>query len=188
MKHILERREWTRLNEAYFSKGSAFEKSKEKAIAIMSKLSDKGLSPVAAAAVVGNMFKESVFDPNARSPDVGYVGLCQWGGPRKAKLMAKPKWNTVDTQIDFIMDELATLTYFDKATQKKVLIKDAITNAATPEKAAELFARRYEVCADPTSEKRINGAKEIHDIYVSQIAAFTGPDSSADVMLDEPVP
>lgn len=38
--------------------------------------------------------------------------------------------------------------------------------------------------ADPTSEKRINGAKEIHDIYVSQIAAFTGPDSSADAMLD----
>ena len=57
------------------------------------------------------------------------------------------------------------------------------------EAAAEKVGRKYEVCADPTSPKRINGAREIHDLYseeLKKMTAFPGPDYSADDQLEEP--
>lgn len=181
MRHILERKEWIQINESFFSEGAPFAKHKDKAMQIMDKLvNEKGYSVKLAAALAGNMFKESGFNPAIESPGGTYVGLIQWGGGRKAKLKGKPNWKTVDAQIDFIDEELS-------GAYSKV--KAAIEASPTVEAAAEAVGRKYEVCADPTSEKRIKGAKEIHDMYLEELknmTAFPGPDYSADAQLEEP--
>ena len=184
MRHILERKEWIRINESYFSEGAPFAKHKDKAMQIMDKLvNEKGYSVKLAAALVGNMFKESVFDPKAIGRDKDgneFVGLIQWGGGRKDALKKKPNWNTIETQINFLDGEL-------RGAYSKV--KAAIEAEPTVEAAAEKVGRKYEVCADPTSPKRINGAREIHDMYSEELmkmTAFPGPDYSADAELEEP--
>lgn len=181
MRHILERKEWILLNESFFGEGAPFAKHKDKAMQIMDKLvNEKGYSVKLAAALAGNMFKESGFNPAIESPGGTYVGLVQWGGGRKAKLKSKPNWKTVDAQIDFIDEELS-------GAYSKV--KAAIEAAPTVEAAAETVGRKYEVCADPTSEKRIKGAREIHDMYSDELlkmTAFPGIDHSADDLLEEP--
>lgn len=182
MKHILERKEWIRINESFFKEGSPYAKHKDKAMQIMDKLvNEKGYSVKLAAALAGNMFKESGFNPAIESPGGTYVGLVQWGGGRKDKLKKKPNWKSLDTQINFIEEEL-------NGSYSKV--KAAIEAAPTVEAAAEIVGRKYEVCADPTSEKRIQGAKEIHDMYSEELlkmTAFPGPDFSADDNLELPV-
>ena len=184
MRHILERKEWIRINESYFSEGAPFAKHKDKAMQIMDKLvNEKGYSVKLAAALVGNMFKESVFDPKAIGRDAKgneFVGLIQWGGGRKDKLKKLPNWNTIETQINFLDGEL-------RGAYSKV--KAAIEAEPTVEAAAAKVGLKYEVCADPTSPKRINGAREIHDMYSEELmkmTAFPGPDYSADAELEEP--
>jgi hypothetical protein len=181
MKHLLERKEWIRINESFFSEGAPFAKDKAKAIDIMNKLvNEKGYSVKLAAALVGNMFKESVFNPKAIGRDAKgneFVGLVQWGGGRKDKLKKKPNWNTIDVQIDFIDEELS-------GAYSKV--KAAIEAAVTVEAAAEAVGKKYEVCADSTSEKIIKGAREIYDMYMEKVTAFPGPDYSADLDMETP--
>jgi hypothetical protein len=84
---------------------------------------------------------------------------------------------TIDTQLKFIDEEL-------KGAYAKV--KEAIDAAPTVEKAAEIVGRRYEVCADPTSEKRIKGAREIYDMYMPNLTAFTPPTLTDDDFTDQP--
>jgi hypothetical protein len=178
MKHLLERKEWLRVNEAFFNQGSPYEKHKDTIMTIMDKLvKDYSYSPQLAAALAGNMFKESGFNPAIESPGGTYVGLIQWGGGRKAKLKAKPNWKTIDTQLKFIDDEF-------KGAYAKV--KKAIEAAPTVEKAAEIVGRRYEVCADPTSEKRIKGAREIYDMYMPNLTAFIPPTLTDTDFIDQP--
>jgi hypothetical protein len=181
MKHLLERKEWIRINESFFSEGAPFAKDKAKAIEIMDKLvNEKGYSVKLAAALVGNMFKESVFDPKAIGRDSKgneFVGLVQWGGGRKDKLKKKPNWNTIGVQVDFIDEELS-------GAYSKV--KAVIEAQATVEAAAEMVGRKYEVCADPTSPKRIKGAREIYDMYMEKLSAFTPPTLTDDDFTDQP--
>lgn len=77
-------------------------------------LIQRGLSPVAAAGLVGNMGAESGYqsDINERSGGGGY-GLMQWTGPRRAELTqyaADTGGSAADphTQLDFMMKELGT--------------------------------------------------------------------------------
>lgn len=159
MKYILTLGELTQLNESYFAKGDDFEKYREKALLIMDKLVDQyQYSPKLAAALVGNMFKESKFNPNVGT---SHIGIIQWGsiGQRKEKLLKLPNWNTLDGQLKYIDIEL------NGAYSK---VKKLAEEAATVEQAAEIIARKYEVCSDPTHPQRINSAKEIYDIYNSE--------------------
>jgi hypothetical protein len=65
MKHLLERKEWLRVNEAFFNQGSPYEKHKGTIMTIMDRLvKDYSYSPQLAAALAGNMFKESGLSQN----------------------------------------------------------------------------------------------------------------------------
>ena len=116
----------------------------EDGLEIVGGLVDRGFDPKVAAAIVGNMWQESRFDPTAESPGSTYVGLIQWGnynnqktgpGARKTNLMSKPNWKSIDTQLDYIKAELS-------GAYKSIV--PAIMSASTIEGAAEIVARRYE--------------------------------------------
>lgn len=71
------------------------------------------LLPHQADGIVGNIMQESAFNTGARNPGDGSdgsdsVGLAQWNGQRARNLKAfgGDNWNTLDTQLDFIMHEL----------------------------------------------------------------------------------
>lgn len=116
----------------------------EDGLELIDGLVDRGVDPKVAAALVGNMWQESKFNPAIKSTGSTYVGLIQWGdylgkstgpGARKTNLMSKPNWQSVDTQLDYIKTEL-------EGTYKNIV--PAIANASTIESAAEIVARRYE--------------------------------------------
>jgi hypothetical protein len=75
-------------------------------------LVDRGLSPVAAAGVVGNLRAESNLDPTNATGDNGTAfGLAQWRGPRFAALqqMAAQQgkdWRDPSVQLDHLVSEL----------------------------------------------------------------------------------
>jgi hypothetical protein len=80
---------------------------------LMQRLMRGGMSRMQAAAVVGNLKRESNFDPNAYNSEEGAYGLMQWRGPRFQALQGfansqgKP-WNDPGVQADFIGHELRT--------------------------------------------------------------------------------
>jgi len=112
----------------------------ESGLEIIKGLVNRGFKPKTAAAIAGNMWIESKFNPaiigQGKDP---YVGLIQWGsvGKRKQKLMAKPNWKKTETQLDFIKQEFDTVGAYKQALP-------SIDSAQTPEKAAEIVSRRYE--------------------------------------------
>lgn len=73
-------------------------------------LINAGYSEIAVAAVMGNIYGESGFDPKAQN-SIGAVGLCQWLGGRKSKLIdyaasESSTWEDVDIQINFLKTEI----------------------------------------------------------------------------------
>lgn len=65
----------------------------------------KGLKSYQAAAFVGNLYQESRLDPTVVN-SIGATGIAQWLGPRKANLLKKRNYTTLQTQLDFIWEEL----------------------------------------------------------------------------------
>jgi hypothetical protein len=128
----------------------------EDGLEIVDGLVDRGFDPKVAAAIAGNMWQESKFNPAVRDASAPYVGLVQWGSPggRKQKLINKPNWNTLDAQLDYVKHEFDTISAFKS-------IIPAATSAPTIQKAAEIVARKYEGCADPTNPNRLNSAAQL---------------------------
>ncbi len=81
-----------------------FSRNKEQA---MNYFQNKGLKPHQAAGLVGNLIRESRLDPEAKNPSSGAMGLAQWLGDRKKKLVKKYGNNpTFEQQLDFVWEEL----------------------------------------------------------------------------------
>jgi LysM repeat protein len=81
-----------------------------KGVSLARQLMSRGFSDIEAAAIVGNMWAESTFKPEAKNA-IGAFGLLQWLGPRKKELIkfAKSKGanpRNLSTQLDFIKFEL----------------------------------------------------------------------------------
>lgn len=74
-------------------------------------LKANGLSDIAVAAVMGNIYGESAFNPLAVESNGEGIGLCQWSFGRKEQLIkyAESKgttWQDVNTQIEFLLGEI----------------------------------------------------------------------------------
>jgi hypothetical protein len=186
MKHILPLNEWLQINEAYFAEGSAYSAYREKGLNIMTILVDKyGFSPILAAAICGNIFAESKFDPTSVS-STGHTGLVQWGDNRLANLKKLANWKSVDTQLSFIDSELRK-NYFtvNKPVKPKIDVLTASTaseeeKSAAVLKAADIITLNYEGAA-PSAIRR-NSAKELYDLYMSLQIKPTEPEEK-----EEPV-
>ncbi len=103
----------------------------------------KGVSPVAAAAIVGNVEGESSFNSSVVN-EIGCSGLFQHGGGRltKLKALANQKgtsWTDVQTQLEFMWSELEG----DYKNVKNVIMNS--TKESDMEYATWYWGRYYEV-------------------------------------------
>lgn len=107
-------------------------------------LTARGLTKVAAAGVVGNIWQESSGDPNAPGG-----GLAQWIGSRWQALvsMAKTASPSASQQLDFLVSEL-------KSGSQGLTLAE-LNQAATPTQAATLFSQKYERPGNPMLANRI---------------------------------
>lgn len=123
--------------------GKYIEKGKSLANALIS----RGFSKIDAAAIVGNMWAESTFNPAAKGRG-GDFGLVQWLGPRKKALkkFAKDKKkniNDLDMQLDFLKYELLD-SYDGEYSYETSQFKKAMAHGKTAADKAEGFAMYVE--------------------------------------------
>jgi hypothetical protein len=126
-----------------------------------------GITPEDAAAVAGNFMQESYAIPNiyqgenpsnagtTKRKDGGY-GLAQWTGPRRQALMAMPSPETLDTQMQYFMQENAG----PEATNWQEVLAAPNLNAKT-----ETFMREWERPGVPALQNRLNFANDIYNLY-----------------------
>lgn len=65
----------------------------------------KGMTLMQAAAIAGNFQQESGFNPTIEN-SIGAYGIAQWLGDRKVNLQAKANYDQLDTQLEFVWEEL----------------------------------------------------------------------------------
>jgi hypothetical protein len=130
-----------------------------------------GMNSVQAAAVMGNMYRESKFNSDAHEAgnDIGY-GLAQWSFDRRARLEAFTKskgvaTSDVPTQLAFLFTEYNT-------TYKASLIGTSFENATDVTKATEAWMHIYETpgptpANDPAAlnSERIPAAIQVYALY-----------------------
>lgn len=101
----------------------------------------KGLSPQAAAGIVGMLMSESSLSPDSVNASSGAYGLAQWLGPRKRELFrrygSKP---TFDNQLDY--------TWYEMNNTHKNALK-YLNAAQTPEDAAKAAFGYYAFMTGP---------------------------------------
>jgi hypothetical protein len=109
-------------------------------------LKQSGLSKIAAAGVMGNIQKESRFNPKAinKKDTNGYpsLGLIQWngkfisGGTKDATTVFNIIGNTVEAQVNYLLNRYPTY---------KTWLRE-VKNSPNASDAAYLFAKTVEVC------------------------------------------
>lgn len=163
MGYLLEFEQWIQLNESFFNKsdGGQFAHLTDTSLLIMNKLiKGYGYSPKLAAALTGNMFRESKFDPTDQG---AFFGLIQWSKIRfndfsKIGITGAARF-TIDAQLKLI-------DYEFNNTEKSA--KKAAEAAPNVEEAAYQIAAKYERCevSDRRHPERIQGAREIFNLYL----------------------
>lgn len=139
-------------------------------------LRNEGFSEIAVAGVMGNIYGESGFNPEAiESTGEGY-GLCQWSYDRKKQLIeyANSKgveWTDVDIQIDFLITEIkgtgpatgyasAQMNYSNEG-----YTKSNWENATTVKESTIAFCYVFERPGNPRLERRITMAQQYNETY-----------------------
>lgn len=142
---------------------------------IFKRLTDGGLTPIAAIGIIANLKAESELNPSIKQYGGGPGrGLVQWekGGRFDtdrinlvsfAKKQGKP-WTDLDAQIDFMLYEL-------NKHPEYIRVKQALNQSDNIEKATLLFLRKYEKAGTPHTQKRLKYAKELYSDLVSNIAS-----------------
>ncbi len=100
-------------------------------------LTGKGLSPAAAAGIIGNLMVESGLNPLAVGDSGTSFGIAQWhlGRADALRRFGGADWQDLTTQLDFLMHELQT-------SYGSVL--RSLRTAASPSQAAAAFAAGFE--------------------------------------------
>ena len=121
-------------------------------------LTAKGLKSQTVAAIMGNIFQESGYDPEAVNPSSGAYGICQWLGSRKDALanvaaqMGKPM-SDINVQLTHLWNELTG------SESESLRLTDS---AADLDTATRVFCEEFERCGkeEAMNENRINAARE----------------------------
>jgi len=125
----------------------------------------KGFSDIQVAALVGGFIQESGVRPDIVNP-IGATGIAQWLGSRKTGLLKKPNPNTLETQLNFVIEEFNTT---EKAAgdrlRKATTLEEAITAAAAYERYGGInkgIKTTFEdVTKAPETKSRIEYTKEL---------------------------
>lgn len=134
----------------------------------------KGVPPIQAAAIVGNLVKESNLDTSIKgtADNMGSVGIAQWHSGRldNLKKFAGNNWTNLDKQLDFVLHELNT-------TEKSAFNK--LMQAKTVEEATESFMYGYERPNSNPSINRISDRiKEARNIIGAEPTEYTPEETS----------
>ena len=134
----------------------------------------KGVPPIQAAAIVGNLVKESNLDTSIKgtADNMGSVGIAQWHSGRldNLKKFAGNNWTNLDKQLDFVLHELNTT---EKSAFKKLM------QAKTVEEATESFMYGYERPSSNPSINRISDRiKEARNIIGAEPTEYTPEETS----------
>ena len=152
---------------------------------VYSYLRTQGLSPAAAAGILGNMYQESTVNPkliqgNGRGPAAGIV---QWenyntksGRWKNMSDYAKSKgkdWTDLQSQLEFMMQELGadSMNPFWKNTvnvEGKTVGPSTFAefkNSNDVEAATYQFEKTFERAGKPRMSTRISKAKEYYDMF-----------------------
>jgi hypothetical protein len=127
-------------------------------------LISKGLTPVAAAGIVGNLVAESGLDTKIKgtADDKDSVGIAQWHSERKEGLMNFAKnqgknYDSLNVQLDYILHELQQPQYKDTFYN--------LQSAKTPTESTNIFMNSYEKPAEWAKKQsiglRLGSANEI---------------------------
>lgn len=134
---------------------------------------NKPMTPVQAAAMIGNFVKESRLDPKAVN-SIGATGIAQWLGGRKTALMKLDNPLTLKTQLNFVTLEL-------QGSEKGLIYNDTFKNstdiAEVTVTVRKVYERPREVEADDPT--RIQAAKDALNRFsgVQPIPADGGSES-----------
>lgn len=101
------------------------------------------------AGIMGNLQQEHNFNT---SDVAGGLGIAQWISGRRANLMAKGDYLNINTQLNFLLEELNGAEYRAKA---------AIVAAQTVEAATYAFSGQFERCGTCRNEQRVMYAYDI---------------------------
>lgn len=113
----------------------------------------QGFTAEQTAGIMGNLAQEHGFKT---SNVPGGLGIAQWLGARKAKLLAREDPFNIHVQLQFIMHEFNT-------TESRAY--RAVRNAQTVSEATIAFQNLYERCGMCKQERRIQFAYSILDRY-----------------------
>lgn len=111
--------------------------------AVFSYLTGQGMSPIAAAGIIGNMKAESGLDPESHAIDSnGYQssGLVQWNAKSYPD---SPSLVTGNASADLA----AQLAYLTKDINASPNLETSLNAAQTPSQAAQIWASLFERCA-----------------------------------------
>ena len=103
--------------------------------AIWNFMVDRGFSAAQAAGWLGVFQKESGFSTTVTNPSSGATGLAQWLGGRLTALKSKPNWSSLQTQLNFVWEEL-------RGAESSAY--NAIRGTSSPESAASVIDSMYE--------------------------------------------
>ncbi|MFA5875256.1 MAG: phage tail tip lysozyme [Candidatus Margulisiibacteriota bacterium] len=150
---------------------------------ILQGLLDRGLSPAYAAAVAGNAAQESGFNTHAVGDNGNALGLLQWNGPRKQKLVNFANSKGVDvadpnTQMDYFIEEMKSPEY--------AKLHEHLNSLNNPRQAAFTFSKRYE---RPRNESANNGhrmsAADSFFKMISPISTAQADDMPSEQLMQE---
>lgn len=124
-------------------------------------LKARGLSDHAVAGIMGNIERESRFNPAAKEQGGTGIGLAQWsfGRANNLKNFAKRKgkaWSDLNTQLDFLWHELTT-------TETNAL--RALKSSRSVIAAADAFQRKFERAGVVAQGQRNSAAKKYYNQF-----------------------
>lgn len=122
----------------------------------------------ATSAMIGSLIQESNLNPLALNPSSKALGIAQWLGERKTNIQAKPNSELLQTQLNFIIEELrGTEEKVGKKLKNAKNIEDAIAGAAAYERYKGINkgpATTYQdVLTANETGRRIGYAKDIYN-------------------------
>nr|WP_275584058.1 phage tail tape measure protein [Mammaliicoccus sp. E-M24] len=133
---------------------------------VWNSLKSRGLTDAQVAGIMGNIERESKFNPAAKEVGGTGIGLVQWSFDRANQLKAFAKsrgksWKNLQVQLDFLWHELNT---------SEIAALNALTKATSATSAADIFQRKYERAGVVAQGERNAAAKR----YLNQFKGSSG--------------
>ena len=151
------------LPDVYDAKNHCFYEGTNQLV-VYNTLKNAGLNLYAIAGIMGNIQKESLFDPESLDPLTGAYGLFQWQADRKDNLKNYASQNHLDytsckTQISFFFEECNSNSIFcdnQAITALNNLYNNSIVYSTLL--AADCIIAYYERCTHHTSWEEVENA------------------------------